>query len=480
MDNSHVLVVHSDADVRRLVLRSLDQDRLRLSLARDEEEGLSILAIERVHVLIAGSDVAGDAEAFVRRAATIQPLMGVVLIGDPARAKPGRYAAQSDLVQYIPRPVAPDSLRAAVEKAVRRQVKPATGPECRQECIPVRPAADPEPRAKPDRIIAASKPMREILELARRCAPTEMPVLISGEPDTGKELVAREIHRCSRRAAGPLVRVACASLREPDLGESLFGDRATPGLLAAASGGTLFLDNVSHLPPWAQVKLLDALQQGPCNRPGDGEDAAADVRVIASTTADLAAAAPPQPFLSRLHYYLSAVQIRVPPLRHRPQDIRPLAELYLASANAMRSRHGESRPCRLAEDALTCLLEYDWPGNILQLASVIAHVVLLSDRDNIGRESIIEAIGQVAPRCESESISVPLAGGLKEIERAVIETVLQRCRGNKAAAARALQLHRRTLYRLLQDEAPAAGRAPSPPLVFGDAGVIDSAANAVI
>ena len=194
---------------------------------------------------------------------------------------------------------------------------------------------------------------------------------------------------------------------------------------------------------------------------------AVDVRVIASTVVDLRTAAAQRAFSSSLYHYLSVVQVHVPPLRHRPQDIRPLAEMCLAMANSMRAHQGAKAPCRLGEDAFQCLLEYDWPGNTLQLASAVTHAVLLADEEEIGRGEIAGSIGEVAPRGQSDTIAVPLAGGLKQMERAIVEAVIERCRGNKAAAARSLKLHRRTLYRMLQEEAPAKEDARPLPFVLG-------------
>jgi len=154
----------------------------------------------------------------------------------------------------------------------------------------------------------------------------------------------------------------------------------------------------------------------------------------------------------------------MPSLRHRPQDIRPLADAQLEIANSRRVRQGAKSPCRFTEDAWQCLVEYDWPGNMLQLASVVSRAVLLADEEEITRAKLTELLGDVVPQCDADRISVPLLGDLKKIERAVIEAVIERCRGNKAAAARALGLHRRTLYRILQDESPAKGNAT--PLMF--------------
>ncbi len=200
-------------------------------------------------------------------------------------------------------------------------------------------------------------------------------------------------------------------------------------------------------------------------RCGTPQAAGVDVRVIASAACDLRAASAEDRFNSSLYYYLSVVEIDVPPLRHRPQDVRAIADHYLATANAARGASGEGRPRRFSTEAYERLLAYDWPGNTLQLAGVVARAVVLAVNEEIASGDIAESLGKTACHSDCESIRVSLAGGLKGIERSVIEAVIQQCRGNKAAAARALRLHRRTLYRLLQQDevadvaSPAASRA---------------------
>jgi two-component system response regulator HydG len=362
-----------------------------------------------------------------------------------------------------------------------------------QEVMNYRPGGDADPvqgngcgdgASGAGRIIAASKAMREILEVVRRSAPTDAPVLIYGEPDTGKKLIACEIHRRSRRAAGPFVQLVCGALRESDLAEKLFGrgghgtgpDNPTPAILAEAGGGTLFLEEVSQLPLWGQVRLLEILQQGRHSCGATHAGVGFDVRVIASSTADLSTAMAQRVLLSSLYYYLKVVEIRVPPLRHRSQDICPLAENYLAIANAARASQGGRPPCRFAKEALQHLVDYDWPGNTLQLASIVAHAVLLTDGDEITPIQVLQLLGEVVPRDDSETISVPLIGGLKEIERTVVAAVIERCRGNKAEAARVLGLHRREVYRILQRKAGDKEDPLSLPLTLVPS-VVDCEAN---
>ena len=322
---------------------------------------------------------------------------------------------------------------------------------------------DEEPTANGQRIrpqgpfIARSTAMCEILGLVRKIARANVPVLIQGEIGTGKQTIAREIHRQSPRAARPLVHVVCGSLRESDMEEKLFGpswngaQRSPSGpahLLELSQGSTLFLDGVTQLPLWAQVKLLDALQ-GSNGRSREGEATiAADPRVIASSTCDPQTAVAENRFYPGLYYYLNAVRMDVPPLRRRQEDIRALAEHFLAEASS--ATPNNVRP-RFSAEAWQSMLQYDWPGNVLQLAAVVARAAMMAEGPEMGQACFAGLLDGACEQADSETISVSLTGGLKSMELALINEVIRRCRGNKAAAARALRLHRRTLYRLLEE-----------------------------
>ena len=173
---------------------------------------------------------------------------------------------------------------------------------------------------------------------------------------------------------------------------------------------------------------------------------------MASTAADLHAAAVKHAFSSSLYYYLNVVQIQVPPLRYRPPDIRLLAERYLALANAMRSDQCGKAPCRFTEEAWQSLLGYDWPGNTLQLESIVVHAVLMADGEEIGRATIAQSLSEVVHEGSPDRISVPLVGGLKEIERLGDRRRGRTLPGEQGGRRALLRLHRRTLYRMLQGE----------------------------
>ncbi|MGD0899856.1 MAG: sigma 54-interacting transcriptional regulator [Thermoguttaceae bacterium] len=311
-----------------------------------------------------------------------------------------------------------------------------------------------------------SAAMREVLNLAAKIAAGNAAVLICGESGVGKQSIAHEIHRASRFAGGPFVHVPCDGISEPTLERRLFGVRAgdasetaqdVRSLLQTARGGTLFLDEVGRLPFWALVRLFDIFQQTNLGLPEDS------FRVIASTSSNLEAATADGRFYSGLYHYLNVAQVNVPPLRQRPEDIRKLAEYFLAAAGSVQGQDASAVRRRFSDEAWQSLLTYEWPGNIPELSSVVARVAILTDEELIGPEFVAKALGKGRPKGDSGRIAVPGGGSLKEIELVVIEETLRRCGGNKAAASRALGLHRRTLYRILERGDRESGPHRPPP-----------------
>lgn len=298
-------------------------------------------------------------------------------------------------------------------------------------------------------LVIHSAAMRDVLALVAKIAATDTPVLIRGESGVGKQAIAREIHRRSLRADNPFVRVACQAISETDLTSLLFGADASGavenskgphGLWEEARGGTLFLDGVGALPLWALFRLFDLVQlsnAGPAER---------RFRVIASTPFDLEAAAADRS-CPGLYRYLSGIQVNVLPLRHRRDDVLPLATHFLSLSESV--ARANTAPRGFTLEARQCLLDHEWPGNVPELAGVVAGVAMLTDEAMIGPESIVKSLGKSVRKSDEGAITVPFVGNLKAMERWIIEEAVRRHCGNKAAAAKALGLHRRTLYRIL-------------------------------
>ena len=317
-----------------------------------------------------------------------------------------------------------------------------------------------------ERVVGVSRSWREVLQHVGRVAPSETTVLVTGESGTGKEIVARLVRAGSPRAAKPLVAVNCAALPEQLLESELFGHEkgaftgaatAKVGRLEQAAGGTLFLDEIAEMSPLLQAKLLRVLQEREFQRVGGTRPLRADVRVIAATNRDLAAAIAQGSFREDLYYRLNVFQIHIPPLRERAEDVLPLAEAFLGELGQTMGRPAAG----ISRDAREWMLEYGWPGNVRELRNAIERAILLCDGGLITREHLPAGNGRTppAPASPVPAASPPAARGpaggaaaldLDAAERDLVVRALEQAKGNKSRAARLLGLSRAQLYTRLE------------------------------
>ncbi|WP_438026682.1 sigma 54-interacting transcriptional regulator [Sorangium sp. So ce233] len=305
-------------------------------------------------------------------------------------------------------------------------------------------------------IVAASPAMQRVVELARRVAQVDATVLITGESGTGKERVARLVHDASSsRARGPLLAINCAAIPEPLLESELFGhargaftgatrDRA--GIFEAAAGGTLFLDEVGELPAGVQVKLLRALQAREVRRVGENRSRPVDVRVVAATNRELAAEVSAGRFRKDLYYRLKVVELRLPPLRERREDVLPLARGLLAQAAARMKRPSP----RLSPGAADRLVRYAWPGNVRELENTMERAVALAEGRRIEAEDLPEEVRSALPVPSAPAVAARVRS-LGDVEQEYIRAVLARNGGNQTRAAAELGIGVSTLYRKLKE-----------------------------
>ena len=293
------------------------------------------------------------------------------------------------------------------------------------------------------RVVGESIEWRDVLRKATQVASTETTVLVGGESGTGKEVVARFIHTASVRKNGPFVALNCAALPEQLLEAELFGyergaftsaHQAKPGQVELASGGVLFLDEVSEMSLSAQAKFLRVLQEREFQRLGGTRLLKANIRVIAATNRDLRKAVERGDFREDLFYRLGVFDIQIPPLRARPADIVPLSETFLQEIGRSFGRP----PVGLTRDARQALLQYDWPGNVRELRNVLERAAILSEGAPIDPGHLALQPSNRSLRSDTTDLGV--------VERSTITTVLQGCRGNKTRAARRLGLSRTQLH----------------------------------
>jgi DNA-binding NtrC family response regulator len=307
--------------------------------------------------------------------------------------------------------------------------------------------------------------MLRLFERIGRVARSPAPVLITGETGTGKELVAEALHRASGREA--LVPVNCGAIPDHLLESELFGhvkgaftgaDRDKQGLFAAAHGGTLFLDEIAELPLPLQPKLLRVLESGEMRRVGEVAPQRVDVRLLAATHRDLAAAVEQGRFREDLLFRVNVLQLEVPPLRERATDIPLLAERFLERITA----GADGGELRFSAAALAALIAYPWPGNVRELLNVVQRAVVLTEGSEITPGDLPSAVAEVAAapaRGRGPERELTLA----EVEREHTLGVLRRCGGNKSRAAELLDIPRRTLYRRLQEYGVLAEEDGTPP-----------------
>ncbi len=324
-------------------------------------------------------------------------------------------------------------------------------------------------------ILGASPRMQRILRLVSRVAATESTVLLLGESGTGKELIARSIHVQSRRSAGPFVPVNLGAIPDTLMESELFGhtrgaftgaSAERRGLIEAADRGTLFLDEVGDMPPQSQVKLLRVLENSEVRRVGDDAPRRVDVRVVAATHRDLLAEIHAGRFREDLYYRLNVVQIELPPLRERREDVGLLASYFLERAAAREGRPVTS----FSAEAAALLARYDFPGNVRELENAVDHAVAVAEGSIVHPEDLPGAIraprllpragdGSAAPgadprgpeaRALADAEAARDGWSLADVEREHIRRVLAKHRGNATHAANQLGISRTTLWRKLR------------------------------
>ena len=419
----HAVLEASDLAEAKAALAQTAADLVITDLRLGRDSGIDVLA----HLRSQGS----DAESIVMTAyGTIESAVVAMRLG---------------AYDYLTKPINPDELLLRVNKVLERK-------SLREEVTRLRGALSGR-QATAD-IVAVSTPMRGVLEVVERIRDRDLPVLITGETGTGKEVVARAVHRTSARSAGPFLAINCAALPEELLDSELFGHEkgaftgatgARKGLFREAHGGTLFLDEVGDVSPRLQAKLLRVVQEGEVRPVGGGSTAKVDVRLVAATNRDLEQMVRDGDFRSDLLFRLNVLPIVLPPLRERRDDILPLVQHVLERLRAEPGREALA----LTPAAQEKLLRYDWPGNVRQLENVIERSFALFPGPLLDAPEILIAPGGLNLPGETAD---PVAEGqltLAEVEDRHIRRVLDEQHGNQVAAARVLGISRSTLRRKL-------------------------------
>ncbi|MFO8007786.1 MAG: sigma-54 dependent transcriptional regulator, partial [Candidatus Brocadiia bacterium] len=348
---------------------------------------------------------------------------------------------------YVTKPIDDDEVKLAVERALQHQQLLEENSNLRRQL---------NMTFQVDNFVCCNPKMKRVLDMVNVMSGTDATVLITGESGTGKTLVARAIHMNSPRAGQPFVEVSCGTLPETLLESELFGHvkGAFSGAVANKSGrfeaadkGTLFLDEISLASPSLQVKLLRVLESFKFEPVGSNQTREVDVRLILATNQDLEELVREEKFREDLYYRVNVMNINLPPLRERRDEIPPLAHHFIEKyrRNAPQDIQGVS------EDAMRLLTEYDWPGNVRELENVMQRAVLLARSPYITEEDISVDLSRREEPLLPDGKIVPLKQAMKRVERKLILSALEATDGNRKEAARQLEVNRTTLYNKMHE-----------------------------
>jgi two-component system response regulator HydG len=450
----HVLLVDDDASLADTLAIGLGRRGLEVAAHTSAAEALVALEATDFDVVVTDLNMRGvGGLELCRRVVANRPDIPVVVLTAFGNLERAIDAIRAGAYDFINKPVELDVLAIAVERAAAHR-------SLGQEVKRLRVEAGKLPRF--DELVGKSLAMQKVYDLVERVAASDTTALISGESGTGKEVVARAMHRRSRREAGPFVAINCAAMPETLLESELFGHArgaftdaksAQPGLFARAHRGTIFLDEIGDMPLALQPKLLRVLQERTVRPVGGHDEIPIDVRVLAASNRDLETAIEEGRFREDLYYRINVIHIPLPPLRARAGDILPLAQHFLAVFAARAAK----KVIGIATAAAEKLVAYSWPGNVRELQNCLERAVALARFEEIVADDLPEKIrdyrrSHVLVTSDDPSELVPL----EEVERRYIARVMEAVGGNKTAAARILGIDRKRLYRML-DRLAVAG-----------------------
>jgi DNA-binding NtrC family response regulator len=438
-----ILVVDDEVEQRRLLGGFVESIGLRAQEASSAEEALAMIRRALPDMVLLDVRLPGmsgiEALAEIRSLADKLPVLLITAYADLRQAVAAMKSGADD---YLAKPVDLDELETAISDAI--------GPA-------EEPPGDKRAWELPSWFVCESPAMRRVVETAAVVAPSSAPVLILGESGSGKEMVARMIHQWSPHAAGPLVAANCAGLPESLIESELFGhtkgaftgaSQSRQGYFRAAHGGTLFLDEIGELPLHVQPKLLRALESGQITPVGSDAPLQVDTRLIAATNRDLGKEVLEGRFREDLYYRINVIELIVPPLSERQDDILPLARRFAVEF--------AGAPVRLSPQAVQCLLAFQWPGNVRELRNAIQRSCLLCRGDVILPEHLPPKLAALAGGGAASTV-----GRLSQVERAAILATLEECNNNRTQTAKKLGISRRALiYKLhaIEDERQAGGK----------------------
>lgn len=447
-DHAHLtirlLIVDDEQAHLKTLERLFTRQGYEVHCAANGQEALDLLRKHTIHLLITDLMMPGQVDGMdlLGLSKKLSPETEVILMTAFATVERAVTGMKEGAYDFITKPIKRDTILKSASKALERQALVAENKALKATITSLRDARS---------LIGQSEALRHVTALARQVARSNTTVLLTGESGTGKELIARMIQQHSERHTAPFLTVNCAALPESILESELFGyekgtftgaNQRRIGRFEAAHGGTLFLDEIGELSTQVQVKLLRVLQEGSFERLGSNTPIKVDVRIIAATNRDLEEELKNGNFREDLFYRLNVVNIELPPLRHRREDIPLLAEHFLRRYNEKNNTQIKG----LSREAMDALARHHWPGNVRELENVIERAVVLDHDELLHTDDLptqLVAQGDATPH----HITIPIGTSLEEVERLVIAETLKLTQGNKKMAAQMLGIAARTIYR---------------------------------
>ncbi|MCE9529754.1 MAG: sigma-54 dependent transcriptional regulator [Planctomycetes bacterium] len=445
--HNRILIVDDEVELMHALCDSLKDQQFQVQGANSPIEALQFLREGEFDILLSDLMMPGmDGIQLLRHAIEIDPnLVGIIMTGQ-GTISTAVEAMKIGAFDYILKPFKLQAILPVLARAVDVRALKLENVRLREY---VEELTFKHPRY---RLVGNSRAMQKVMQMIEKVAPTDATVLVRGPSGAGKELVAHALHHNSLRKDRPMVTINCAALQETLLESELFGHEkgsftgaagAKRGLFEVAEGGTLFIDEIAEMSPSMQAKFLRVLENGDYRRVGGTQEIHADVRIIAATNKPLEEEQKGGRFREDLFYRLNVITVPLPSLKDRREDIPMLVEHFLTTRQLGKVR------CQVAPEAMEAIVNYDWPGNIRELANVVERAQILAENNRITCDDLPDNL-LVAPSKEIERISPgdsPVV--LRDVERLHVTKVLQQMKGNKVHAARTLGISRRALYRLI-------------------------------
>jgi DNA-binding NtrC family response regulator len=446
MDKKVILIAEDDPTVGESLRLLLKKKGHEVLLASNGKEALQLFRHETVDLVI--TDVVmpkKDGIELLEAVKGLRPETEVIVISAQGTIEKAVQAMKSGAFDFIEKPINPRVISLLVERALEKQTLILQNRDLRSRL---------EDKFHFKNIIGRSEKMVKIFELIRHIAPYDSSVLIIGESGTGKELIANAIHYNSPRASMPFIKVSCASLSEGIIESELFGHEkgAFTGAVTSRKGrfelahqGTLFLDEVEDIPPATQIKLLRVLQEGEFERVGGNKTNKVNIRIIAASNRDLQEAVKQGIFREDLYYRLNVVNIKLPRLRDRRDDIPFLVNFFIEKYNQKYHMKVEG----VSQRTMNLLMDYEWTGNVRELENTIESTMVISSPKVIDIQHLPQEMRDL--KGKPETIQFEIGTPLEEIEKEMLIQTLRATKGNKRKAAKLLGINVRTIHRKIEE-----------------------------